>query len=536
MNNRLPVTFPPNRSHGDYNPAIRLFGSRFFSDQSIVEFAIEFLGITFFDKWIESDRKYRSCLIPIDELKSLLNDEARLHYNLPIKLNLKLVAFFSSSRLDSRHSTHMSQYKKLIKALETRIVVNSDNKHEIIERIEELIKSFQGAGYNRTWCAKNFYPLTKGLIAKETLWNESIVKRSPISSWTETINNINTYYSISKHRFMARGGELLYLQLCNVFLQDENIIKQFAETLKLNNDFISLHSLHASLQLGFEEMRDSHTGPFDRLVNFIELLDEDSHMQSNKIAEQSCDWCPQESWQEGYIFAVELNRILHATLDPVDKLEMLMTGCALQVLRSLCAQSVRYAGIISDAGVGGALGYAWIFSNPQASERQQRIASQRNLLAVQGLIQKALRHDSLVENAKLGPKDVDAYYREADTKYGHKLFLSLGKKLGIIVPLKGRGARFIMTDKLIRYLVLTVLPPGSQCTYNGFLEKIYMHLGIAIESEQLSDAISWTGLPGGSTANTNSAHWLSEMLRAGGFLTELSDACSIINNPFAEKE
>lgn len=103
--------------------------------------------------------------------------------------------------------------------------------------------------------------------------------------------------------------------------------------------------------------------------------------------------------------------------------------------------------------------------------------------------------------------------------------------MGIIVPYTGRGARFILTDKVIRYLVLTVLPPGSKCTYDEFLRRIYNHFGIAVEGEQLYDAMLWTGLPGLETSSS----WLTEMLRAGGFLTELSDACSIVNNPFGEE-
>lgn len=159
-----------------------------------------------------------------------------------------------------------------------------------------------------------------------------------------------------------------------------------------------------------------------------------------------------------------------------------MTGCALQVLRSITAQSLRYAGSPHAETDGSALGYAWIFSPPEASSRQQRLVSQRNLQAVQGLIQQALRHKELQKRVKDQKKDL---YKEADTKYGHRLFLSLGKKLGIIVPYKGLGARLIMTDTVLRYMVLVLLHPGERCTYDEFLNKLYLHFGIAIEGREL---------------------------------------------------
>ena len=97
---------------------------------------------------------------------------------------------------------------------------------------------------------------------------------------------------------------------------------------------------------------------------------------------------------------------------------------------------------------------------------------------------KALRHKDLEENARQSNKDL---YKEADTKYGHKFFLSLGKKLEVIIPFRGPGARFIMTDRLMRYLV-AVLLPGERCTYEEFLHRLYQHYGIAVEGEYLTDA------------------------------------------------
>lgn len=535
MSNGPPLKFPNLYSgdSNDYNPAIRLYGSRFYNDQTLLEFLNEFLGLIYSKKRIEKT-SFISPFIDFNDIYLL--QEEKLSYYMPIKLNLKLFGLFSGSRIDGRHSAHERHYRKLRKTLRDHIESDSEIKDHVMAQIEVLLRSLVGAGFNRDWCAKNFFPLSSTLITRETIWNASKAINKDLS-WDECMSNFKMYFSWVKRNFMARGGELLYLQLCNTFTQNEPDITKFTQKYGIVNDDKTLEKLHNSLQLGFANMQNEYIKPLDKLVNFIEMLDPDTNKKSNdKDDWQTCEWCPQESWKEGFLFAIELSKVLNATLDPVDRLEMLMTGCALQVLRSLCAQSVRYAGLFAEPDTGSALGYAWVFSHPQTTERSQRIVSQRNLLAVQCLIQKALRHESLAENAKKGPKGSEVYYREADSKYGHKLFLSLGKKLGIIVPLKGKGARFILTDKVVRYLILSVLPPGSQCTYDDFLKKIYNHFGIAVEGEQLNDAKLWSGLLGSRTVQSSSFSWLTEMLRAAGFLTELSDAFSIVNNPFGETE
>ena len=213
-----------------------------------------------------------------------------------------------------------------------------------------------------------------------------------------------------------------------------------------------------------------------------------------------------------------------------------MTGCAMQVLRTICAQSVRHGAIeiVSETP----LGYEWIFS-ASTSSPQQRQTSQRSLQYIQGIIQIAFRKDELQAKASKHPRGtykVKALYQEADNKYGFKLLVSLGKKLGIIVPNTGPGARFIMTDKLLRYLVISLVSPGDRITYQDFLQRMYLHYGIAIEGVQLANAMRCSGLPNNSAMQETKKAWLTDMLSAGGFLTELSDAWSVVKNPFGRSQ
>lgn len=531
MNPNLPQPFPDINVSADYNPAIRLFGKRFINDQTIVEYAAEFLAVVFSEKWIGTGSGFNLSLPAWQHLQDW-PVTASLQYRPPVKLNLKLFALLGSSRVDGRHPIHKLQYEKLLHNLQEKTEAPQSGAQQAIEYLEELLRGFRGAGFNRAWCAQSFYPLTASLLTQETIWNETVVRNNPPSYWDDAVQRFQTYYSVSKHRFMARGGELLYLQLCNVFRADQENILKLARQVGFSPAEADIQELHQRLSEGLGRLNGQYTGELDRLVEYIDGLDPYTQRMTNREKPLECEWCPQESWPEGYLFAVELQRLLYAALDPVERLELFMTGCALQVLRSLCAQALRYVDADNVPWGSSGPGYAWILSSAKAIGPQRR-AAQGNLQVIQGLIQKALRHEKLQANALRGPKGL-GIYKEADSKYGHKLFLSLGKRLGIIQPYRGPGARLIMSDRLLRYFVLTLIPPGKSCTYDDFLKRMYLHYGIAVEGTELAEALRWIGWPPNRSMQSEQGSWLQEMLRAGGFLMALSDACSIVENPFRE--
>jgi hypothetical protein len=232
-------------------------------------------------------------------------------------------------------------------------------------------------------------------------------------------------------------------------------------------------------------------------------------------------WCPEESWREGYLFAVELARLCEARLDLMDRLELLEIACAMQELRSLAAQSARL--ICPDMPFPG---YLLAVSDPEGSQEVVKRISQGTAKRVEKMIFQAIRSDAVrIQN----PRDL----AQADRKYAGKLYLSVAKRMGFMVPRRGRGARFVLTERILRYLVLTVVPAGGRLRYDTFKKLVEARHGLVFDGDALGRANSWTGGTVWGFYGSTMDQWLLEMLEAAGMLRRLSDSCALVENPVA---
>ena len=109
---------------------------------------------------------------------------------------------------------------------------------------------FSGCRVNRTWCAQTFYPVSSSLLTRETIWNETVARRYSVQTWENSIYDFGTYYSTSKRDFLARGGEVLYLQLCNALSTPQEDMDEFLQNIGFyfDEDERNLERLHNSLQ------------------------------------------------------------------------------------------------------------------------------------------------------------------------------------------------------------------------------------------------------------------------------------------------
>ena len=103
------------------NPAIKLYGRRFYKDQTRLEYLAEFLlafssaklkkgGGKFSFKILHETAKESACYYPKE------------------KVALKLFTFFPSSKLETRHVVHRQAYQEALVKVERSIGGNDNNK------------------------------------------------------------------------------------------------------------------------------------------------------------------------------------------------------------------------------------------------------------------------------------------------------------------------------------------------------------------------------------------------------------------------
>lgn len=508
------------------NPAIRLFGNRFSTDQTSLELLGEFLLITTSVKEIEG-KELRSALPPLDDIHSWSN--SKLKYSPKIKLNLKLFAFLSSSRLDSRHLTHREHYTQLIQELKKRIKVDSNDKTQVVKTLENLLLGFQGAGTSRTWCAQSFIPISRGLVAGEAIWNETKAKSHYAESWSYVVDNAKLYFSLNKHRFLARGGELLYLQICNAMKQNPEALQAWNLDAKLefSSEELEPEKLLNSLERGLAKFFSACPKFIDDLAEFIDdKLDPetaaktDMHEQQPRFVEAG--WCNSATWQEGYLLAVEMNRILSSGLDVMDSVYYLETLFMLHTLRNLIMQSSR---CLSN-GEAKWPGYYMAINRSDEENGTLKRISHQSLKNIEKTIYMAIRSHmqgtDIVQDEKI--------LKEADTRSGHKFFLKMAKQAGLVIPKRGAWARFVLTPQILRVLVTTIVPQQGRITYETFKQLIRARWGMVFDEDGFGECCEWLGVEKVYLSSDTDA-WLLEMLAESGLLMHLSDSCALVLHP-----
>ena len=134
-------------------------------------------------------------------------------------------------------------------------------------------------------------------------------------------------------------------------------------------------------------------------------------------------------------------------------------------------------------------------------------------------------------------KKNDQFKHAEDDSY--KVFRKLGKDIGIIIPLKGTGMRYTLSETVIKFLVMALVPAGKKVTFEQFLDMMYEHFGIVI-SQKHYHASRECGCfkdcaENASFLNANTADF-AQKLKNCGFLRDLSDATAIVENPYCKEE
>jgi len=527
--------YTPDDVKAMQNPAIQLYGNRLFSDQTVSELLSEFLLVVFSPK--QTGHTFFETALPSRAQLCDWNN-APLEYAPKARLNLKLFSFLGASRLDSRHQTHWAHHEQLIQKLYGRIQVEDpEHKQDIIRTIENLFLGFQGAGSGRTWCAQSFLPISHSFLAGETIWNKSAAEGIPPDSWDDIFDNKSKYLTMNQHRFLSRGGELLYLQVCNALRQPRDQITAWCRegVFGFTDSEQNPEWLHAQLNEALQNLMSFCPHTLTDLAEFIDsrldpVTPENTDGSASDRRFVSAGWCNAESWQEGYLFAVDLLRLMQSNLDVVERIYLLENACSMQVLRTLAMQSMR---LMNGEGACAGPDYRLAVSAPEENRPVIRRLSQQSVKAVEKMIFQSLRSDAIELPEDEGERNKKL--KDADRRYGSKLFTGLSKRLGFVIPKRGTGARFVLNEQLLRLLVVTTVPVGGRLTFDTFKELLEHRHGLVFDAKGL-DRASERLCGKGIYLPAYTDQWLQEMLEAAGFLIHLSDSCALIHNPADDRE
>lgn len=496
------------------NAAIKLFGRRFYKDQTPVEYLAEFLLVFASSKVLEGSYAY--------QFPDIVDRDRKLNYWPHVRLPLKFFSFFSSSKLETRYDVHSNEFRHGIETLKNQINAGSEQKRDLTVRLlQSLFSGFVGVAKNRTWATQTFLPASDCLLAKEIDWRHTAAVRENPQDWAATL----THFDTGAHNFMARGGELIYLQLLNLF---SNFSSPEIESLRNHDSYKHLiddSSWKDSIEINLKEMLDKVENHIGGLASFIEESLKE-YQYKKGTTESSLGWVPIDTSTEAYLLASEMLNIVSSSHGSLQKVEFLQDLCCIHVLRTLCCRTRRLGA--DDGETNGFIGnYAWI-----ASARSSDTTDEGRKLAIEGyqkieqMLFRVLRMSKYV-NASSKSEDID--------KHVFKLFRKLGKEIGLIIPRTGKHFRFVLPNSIIRLLVASLIKPGERIRLSEFYRRIFAHYGIAIRSAELAVALNWLGNPNSVVAVAQDTSWFEDELQRGGFLIALSDAVSIVWNPYIQK-
>lgn len=499
------------------NLQIQTFGRRIKKDQTVPEYLLEFLlifigeknGDNGFDKFNYSDSEF-------------------LKYKVNPHIGLKRFIFFENSKLDNRFEVDFKAYEKLRSELKESINAKNYYPEDILDIIQELFYGFSAVTKNRGWFAQSMMP-----ICKETIFPEAMGKKSQ----RENLNfnndglDIDDKFEFKEHNFMARGGEVYYLHLMQGLKNNEELKNNIQNNInKLINSYPQMSIISNWINQKWYDFMKKHS---NYEGDIEEELKEDIESK----------WITRRYERRSKYTVKELNNLLICETSAFEKIDLLNTAIVMQVLRMMVESSKCIVDEVEESNP------MWLMHIPSTSAANNKIKKlaveeYKNIEDYMELsISKVLLKNKEAGNTKIvmgkdnKPKSDLTVLKKANED-SFKLLRKIGKDIGLVIPLRGENMRFSMNDSIIRFLVLSLVGPETKITLKTFLEKLYDHFGIVIGPEEYYKYMNESNL-----SNVRDVSFLNynllefqNLLRKNGFLRELSDAISIVENPYKKVE
>lgn len=515
------VNTPSQNSSNTNNPpniALDIFGRRFYADQTPTEYLSEFL-LVFNSAKIEK----------VDNTENIfgknsfqVNDQTT-HYCPSTRLALKFFSFFSQSKLETRHPVHQNEFLKALEQLKTRMSnsISATEKNQLVQTLQNLLYGFVGVAKNRTWSTYNFLPVTPMLLGREITWSHTT---NHFENWEQSTEN----FSQIDHNFMARGGEVLFLQLGYLFsnISENSLFVQGKASSKHYQHLeLNLECLQQNLESELQKLFKSETQSIEKICDFIEDALKDYDLPQEKLASHATfATIPKNYVFEAFLFANELLSLLQSNISKLEKIELLQLLCVMQVLRSIMARS-RQLDITAPETKNFHGHYAWIACSPTATTSDPiRKYAESSYQKSEEIIYRVLRAEGKKNKIQ------ESQYTNID-KQSFDVFKKMAKTIGFVIPITGGHQRFVLNANMIRLFVYTLIPAGKRIQMTDFLARIQTHFAISFFGEQLQEALQWQYEQLSDPTTDIKLTWFEESLKQSGLLIELSDSVSIVKNP-----
>ena len=216
--------------------------------------------------------------------------------------------------------------------------------------------------------------------------------------------------------------------------------------------------------------------------------------------------------------------MLSSLINPLEKIDLLGSLIILQIMRMMCLQASEK--LENEDNL------EWVIDLTNDPNGQIRKIATSSYLRVEENVFRAVHTadiDSYIKNAKTKRSEPDIY--EDASKDTNRLIRKLGKDIDFIIPPKGANMRFSFNEELIKLLVIILIEPGERMLLNTFLEKCYEHYKIIIGPKEAK--LHWSEKADFDLSSFNdNLEKFQQILKDSGFLRDLSDATSIVENPF----
>ena len=474
-----------------------LFGNRFKSDQTLYEYMIEFL-------LVYSSAKNEN----LEDGKMSFHDttiERKLSYWVEPRMALRRFVFYDKARKKGTIKADELAYQEMLKLLKNKMEdIPEEDKNEYLESIQDLFHGYAVVIKNRFWGAQALLPICPEFMMCGC--DPSEKKRKATVKWDDDPITVDSKFSFDRRNFLARGGELYYLHL----LQGLEGKADKKETLEfLLNDLVAVQCEKISKMAAFVQNTWEQGMGFDR----------------EELAQPlNLSFIPENAYKECELYSVdELINFLSCKMHPINRMEILAKGIMFQIMRMM---SWRVSGFLGEEKK------KWIVDMKGASKDSVKKIAAESYSALEADFMTAL--NKIARELDISNDEIMSYVQKAK-KDSLDIFRTKGKEMQCIIPNKGAFERFSLSEDVIRFLVLALIVPGEKMTLTMFLEKLYEHYGIVIGPNEYRRSLENNDNLDISLASCFSENEIAfqEFLKETGFLKELSDATSIVTNPYA---